>query len=295
MDLALHLAVYLTGANVTKTRYVTIKPQVYIEGWNNQAEEMLIIDENIRKSYRLVEVMKSKGLPANEASRINQYHTLMRSRIEALRNIKWYRTPHGTRAFGRVYILLMPWAYGPYFAWVCGRDFDTVSTKPLAAGIVAFAFCLSILTSVVLIGLINVQRMMEDPFIENGIDNVRVKRDFSELNSSLQEAYLSTPGAKSLETLDSMLRCIEKSRLLKHQHLHCLSEAKVNNLTLNSKRQMFLKGHMINVMDVGLTDMFTNPPTPLTPVTVHATPPAVVEDKCVEVLLAGSDREERDA
>ena len=28
---------------------------------------------------------------------------------QQIKNIKWYRTPHGTRAFGRLYILIMPW------------------------------------------------------------------------------------------------------------------------------------------------------------------------------------------
>jgi hypothetical protein len=63
----------------------------------------------------------------------------------------------------RVYILILPWFYGPYFAYVSS---ETNST---------FAVILSCLTSIVLIGLINVQRSLEDPFTEEGIDSIRVK------------------------------------------------------------------------------------------------------------------------
>jgi hypothetical protein len=35
-----------------------------------------------------VEYLKSKGMPANEAARINQYHYLMRRSFDTLRHIK---------------------------------------------------------------------------------------------------------------------------------------------------------------------------------------------------------------
>lgn len=41
-----------------------------------------------KKLHEQVEVMKSAGLPANEASRINQYHWLLQARLEKLQNIK---------------------------------------------------------------------------------------------------------------------------------------------------------------------------------------------------------------
>lgn len=41
-----------------------------------------------RRLHQQVEVMKACGLPANEASRINQYHWLLQARIERLLNIK---------------------------------------------------------------------------------------------------------------------------------------------------------------------------------------------------------------
>lgn len=48
----------------------------------------LQIINTIRQLHDQVEVMKACGMPANEASRINQYHWLLQARIEKLQNIK---------------------------------------------------------------------------------------------------------------------------------------------------------------------------------------------------------------
>jgi hypothetical protein len=62
-----------------------------------------------RQMYRNVETLKEAGLPANEASRINQYHWFILHRFELLRNFKYYRTPQVGRSLGRFYILILPW------------------------------------------------------------------------------------------------------------------------------------------------------------------------------------------
>jgi hypothetical protein len=62
-----------------------------------------------RQMYRNVETLKVAGLPANEASRINQYHWFIHQRFELLRNVKYYRTPQVGRSLGRFYILILPW------------------------------------------------------------------------------------------------------------------------------------------------------------------------------------------
>ncbi len=63
----------------------------------------------MRQMYRNVETLKFHGLPANEASRINQYHWFIQQRFEMLRNVKYYRTPQVGRSLGRFYILILPW------------------------------------------------------------------------------------------------------------------------------------------------------------------------------------------
>jgi hypothetical protein len=124
--------------------------------------------------YENVEELKWWGLPGNEAVRINQYHWLLQQRFEILRNIKYYRTPQVSRSFGRFYIFTLPWMFGPYFAYVGSRQEGVAQTS------VGFAFALSGFTFLVLMGLINGGRRMEDPFAEEmGFDNVHLKHDLA--------------------------------------------------------------------------------------------------------------------
>jgi len=138
-----------------------------------------------RKSFGQVEFMKSQGLSANEASRMNQYHWFLQARIERLRQFKMYRTPQANRSFGRVYMYLLPWFSGPYFAWVAslGGSSSTQANH-------AFAIALSVFTFLLLFGLINAGRYLEDPFVKIGYDNVDLVSDFNatlkQLNSHIK-------------------------------------------------------------------------------------------------------------
>ncbi|GLD93843.1 hypothetical protein PINS_up002448 [Pythium insidiosum] len=122
----------------------------------------------IRQLHEQVEVMKTAGLPANEASRINQYHWLLQGRLEKLQNIKFYRTPQATRSFTRLFILILPIFYGPYYVYLMRTD----TSHHLNFG---FCLSLSVLTTLTMIGLFNVEIEMEDPFVGCGLDGIRVK------------------------------------------------------------------------------------------------------------------------
>ncbi|KAH9260255.1 hypothetical protein BASA81_001424 [Batrachochytrium salamandrivorans] len=104
------------------------------------------------------EDLKDWGLPPNEASRINQYNSMLQTEFENLTMIKAYRTPNVSRSFVRVMILFMPIFYGAYFGWVSGTIGGGAQTNP------AFAIALTVVTVFVLLGLVRVQRSMEDPF-----------------------------------------------------------------------------------------------------------------------------------
>ncbi|KAF0719715.1 Aste57867_837 [Aphanomyces stellatus] len=123
----------------------------------------------IKQLHGQVEVMKYVGLPANEASRINQYHWFIQARVEKLCNIKLYRTPQATRSFTRLCILLLPLFYGPYYVYIATAG-TTVHTN------FAFALTLSVATSLVMMGIFNVEKALEDPFTEEGMDGVKVRR-----------------------------------------------------------------------------------------------------------------------
>ncbi|CEG39282.1 uncharacterized protein PHALS_09332 [Plasmopara halstedii] len=142
----------------------------------------LQIVNTIRQLHDQVEVMKACGMPANEASRVNQYHWLLEARLERLQNIKFYRTPQATRSFTRIFILALPLFYGPYYVFIArGNEYQATN----------FAFCLllSVSTSLLMIGIFNVERTMEDPFAGGGLDGVRVHEVFQLTHQLLDECY----------------------------------------------------------------------------------------------------------
>ncbi|OQR92965.1 hypothetical protein THRCLA_08572 [Thraustotheca clavata] len=124
---------------------------------------------SIQQLHYQVEIMKVVGLPANEASRINQYHWLLQARIEKLCNIKLYRTPQATRSFTRLSILLLPLVYGPYYVYIA-------TATPNVHTNLSFALILSVVTSLIMIGIFNVELALEDPFTDEGLDGVKVPR-----------------------------------------------------------------------------------------------------------------------
>ncbi|RLN02233.1 hypothetical protein BBJ28_00000223 [Nothophytophthora sp. Chile5] len=140
----------------------------------------------IRQLHDQVEVMKACGMPANEASRINQYHWLLQARIEKLQNIKFYRTPQATRSFTRLFILVLPLFYGPYYVYIArGNEYQATN----------FAFCLalSVVTSLLMVGIFNVEKAMEDPFAGGGMDGVHVHEIFVLAHQMLDECYSEKP------------------------------------------------------------------------------------------------------
>ncbi|CAK9007331.1 Uncharacterized protein SCF082_LOCUS9411 [Durusdinium trenchii] len=164
---------------------------------------------NFREMYDLVEVLKAHGLPGNEAARINQYHWFVQREFEFLKQFKYYRTPQATRSFGRVYLLVLPWFFGPYFAWVAGLGETSEANYGFALALAGFTF-------LVLLGLINSGRNMvsggrrlgvhaclplrllafivlftqEDPFMESeGTDHIHLKYEISSAIQTIQFHY----------------------------------------------------------------------------------------------------------
>mmetsp|Transcript_35068 Transcript_35068/g.52333 ORF Transcript_35068/g.52333 Transcript_35068/m.52333 type:complete len:371 (-) Transcript_35068:192-1304(-) len=109
------------------------------------------------------EHLKEEGLPGNEASRIRQWERSILEQINILRNIKTYRTPQALRSFARLFAIVLPGFYSPFFAQVA-RDVESL----------AFGLIFALLTSVALTALFESIRVLEDPFVANttldGID-----------------------------------------------------------------------------------------------------------------------------
>jgi hypothetical protein len=103
-----------------------------------------------------------RGLPSGYGSRLNQYLSKMAYSFENLKHIYQYRTPVTLRAYSKVFIVVLPILYGPYFAFL-GED-------------VAFPlmYIMPILFSVILVCLDNIQDHLENPFDLVGEDDVRI-------------------------------------------------------------------------------------------------------------------------
>jgi len=126
-----------------------------------------------RLLMRQVEILKKHGMPSNEASRINQYVWILQARVEALFQIKQYRTPQSTRSYTRFYLCVLPWFIGPYFAWLGSRNMqdEVYETNP------GFAMATAVLYETLLVGLMLQTRQLEDVFLPQGVDNVRMEED----------------------------------------------------------------------------------------------------------------------
>ena len=111
-------------------------------------------------------MLKYAGMPGNESSRIRQFTKEAHYAWENMRFLKTYRTPMATRAFARVYILIHPIFWGPYYAQLVsdilqdkagGFTGDDVYDLPTYTRgcTIFYACCMSVITSLAMIGLFN--------------------------------------------------------------------------------------------------------------------------------------------
>lgn len=108
------------------------------------------------------EMLRERGVPANEISRANQYMRQLIIEFEKMNNIAAYRTPLALRAYSRLFLNLFPLLFGPYFANIA------YPAHPLAGYVVAVVY------SLVLVSLDNIQDDLENPFDGLGADDLRL-------------------------------------------------------------------------------------------------------------------------
>ena len=98
------------------------------------------------------ETFKRYGLPAGEKSRLTSFENAFLLAYIQLRSLKDYRSPAGLRAFARVFIIITPLVFGPYYALVAQ------STS------LSWSICMACITSSAMQGLFNIRHSLEDPF-----------------------------------------------------------------------------------------------------------------------------------
>jgi len=133
--------------------------------------------------HRATEALKAAGMPANEASRINQYNMILVKDFERLYAAKTYYTPIGMRAVMRVAIQLLPFFYGPYWLHVTRGDNGEKTWTSIF-----FACAFSSMVSLLLIAMVNLEEQMENPFRHDNRDTIRVKDEVLSAKRAIRQA-----------------------------------------------------------------------------------------------------------
>lgn len=135
----------------------------------------------LARLHLATEDVKAAGMPANEASRINQYNMILVKEFEKLWVYKTYYTNIALRAMLRVIIQILPFFYGPYWVHIAKGNSGKTSIYTLM-----FACAFSMLISLLLIGMVNLEEQIENPFRHGNRDTIRVKEEIELCKESIK-------------------------------------------------------------------------------------------------------------
>ncbi|MFC1857186.1 hypothetical protein ACFL9U_04060 [Thermodesulfobacteriota bacterium] len=114
------------------------------------------------KLSKLNEKLRAAGVPANEVSRANQYLKSIIASFEKMKNFSLYRTPLTLKFSSRMFLNIFPILFGPYFAHLAANHYP------------AIGYLVALVYSVVLVSLDNIQSDIENPFDQNGFDDIKL-------------------------------------------------------------------------------------------------------------------------
>jgi len=118
--------------------------------------------DSFKKLSLFIKGMRSHGLPSGEASRSNQFLSKMMISFERIKHIYQYRTPRTLRTYSDIFIVVLPIIYGPHFA-------ESVTSYSYG-----LQFAVPVMFSVILVALDNIQSHLENPFDQQGEDDVNI-------------------------------------------------------------------------------------------------------------------------
>ena len=114
-----------------------------------------------------IQEFRDRGLQSGEVSRTNQYLSKIMDAFEGLKHVYQYRTPISLRAYSKIFVVLVPIVYGPYFASMA-KDFELTLLMSMVE---------PVLFSIVLVSLDNIQSHLENPFDLVGSDDVKINAE----------------------------------------------------------------------------------------------------------------------
>jgi len=127
-----------------------------------EKNEEAVYGQFSRLSRFIRDDLRRNGLASGEVSRCNQFLSKMMIAFETTKHVYQYRTPKTLRAFSDFFIVVLPVAYGPYFAHMASESFSALS------------YVMPVLMSVILVSLDNIQDHLENPFDQIGEDDVKI-------------------------------------------------------------------------------------------------------------------------
>jgi len=137
--------------------------------FNNPKDQLEENEKAVYSSFedlsKFIKSMRSYGLPSGEASRSNQFLSKMMISFERIKHIYQYRTPRTLRTYSDIFIVILPIIYGPHFA-------HNVTSYNYG-----LEFAVPIMFSVILVALDNIQSHLENPFDQQGEDDVYINVD----------------------------------------------------------------------------------------------------------------------
>lgn len=149
----------LLGDVLSSCRMLFVQPVASME------QNELRVYQSFSALSEFIQTLRAKGLASGEVSRCNQYLSKMMVAFESVKHIYQYRTPTSLRAYSDFFIVLLPVAYGPYFASVStGQNPNLV-------------FVLPVLFSFILVSLDNIQAHLENPFDQIGNDDIKINAE----------------------------------------------------------------------------------------------------------------------
>jgi len=135
----------------------------------NPVNKMDSHEDSVYRSFSnlslFIKHLRDKGLATGEVSRCNQYLSKMMVAFESVKHIYQYRTPVSLRAYSDIFIVLLPIAYGPYFAGIAADQHGVLN------------YFMPVLFTLILVSLDNIQSHLENPFDQIGVDDVRINAE----------------------------------------------------------------------------------------------------------------------
>lgn len=127
-----------------------------------------VVRVQIRKIYNFVDTNRD-SISGNSSLKLIRLIQNIQESIENLNGIKMHGTPVSLRAYCLLFIYILPFIFTPTLVY-------NLSTHP-----VWMIYALSILHGFILISLYNLQELIEDPFDQIGLDDIKlVEFEFKE-------------------------------------------------------------------------------------------------------------------